>query len=118
MCDTKGKEMKNRVEEVENLMNSYVRTERHLEQHSDIASKDQISHAKNIQNQRSELIDTLENKIAYGNNANNNELENVKANYEKTEKYINYNADHMSSAQLNNLKEKQENRQNLINYLE
>ncbi|WP_291574033.1 hypothetical protein [Clostridium sp. UBA4548] len=111
-------EMKNRVGELENLMDSYVRTERHLEQHSDIASKNQIHHAHEIQKERSEQIENLENKIAYGNNSGNNELENAKANYEKTEKYISYNGDHMSTAQLNNIKEKQKNRKNLINYLE
>lgn len=117
MCRDKQIETKHRIEEIEKLTNCCVRTERHLEQHSDIASKEQIKDAKELQQERKDLINNLEDKIAYGENKHQNQLKNLEENYDKTEKYIAYNEDHMSSDDLNNLKQKQENRQNQLNCL-
>ena len=117
MCRDKQIETKHRIEEIEKLTNCCVRTERHLEQHSDIASKEQIEDAKELQQERKDLINNLEDKIVYGENNHQNQVKNLQENYEKTEKYIAYNTDHMSSDDLNNLKQKQENRQNQMNCL-
>lgn len=118
MSQDKHEKTKNMVEEIERLTNCYTRTERHLEQHSDIASEERIKDAKELQKERMGLINKLEDKIAYGGNHNQNELKNLKENYESTEGYINNNSEHMNKSDLNNLKEKQENRENQINWLE
>lgn len=116
--DNSKNEIKNRIEEVERLMNSYVRTERHLEQYSDIASKEQINHVKDIQSERVQRMEDLENKIVYGDGYNNNEERNLEAKIKKTKNYTNYNGDHMSTSALNNIREKQENRKEQLNSLQ
>lgn len=117
MRQDKHEKTKNMVEEIERLTNCYTRTERHLEQHSDIASEERIKDAKELQKERMELINKLEDKIAYGENYNQNELKNLKEKHDSTEGYMNHNSDHLNKSDLNNLKEKQENRENQINWL-
>ncbi|CAM2737352.1 hypothetical protein HAHI6034_03555 [Hathewaya histolytica] len=108
------REVKNRLNELERTMENYVRTERHLEQHSDIASREQLENAKSIQESRREDMQELENSIVHGNDVENNtpeqQLENLKDNYVSTQGYLNHNSENMSREDLSNLKEKQENR--------
>ncbi|MFX0548591.1 hypothetical protein ACOAKC_04580 [Hathewaya histolytica] len=108
------REVKNRLNELERTMENYVRTERHLEQHSDIASREQLENAKSIQESRREDMQELENSIVHGNDIENNtqqqQLENLKDNYVSTQGYLNHNSENMSREDLSNLKEKQENR--------
>ena len=111
-------ENKRRVEQLENLVEAHTRTERHLEQHSDIASEEQIQRAKELQEVREKEIEKLENIIAYGENAYNDELENLKKNYEYTEGYLRHNADHMDPETLKKTKEKQEHRREQMDFLE
>lgn len=75
-------ENKRRIEQLENLVEAHTRTERHLEQHSDIASEEQLERAKELQRIREEEIEKLENIIAYGENYDNDELKNVQKNYD------------------------------------
>lgn len=118
MGQNKQEKTKNMVEEIEKLTNRYVRTERHLELHSDIDSEERINSAQDLQNERMELINKLEDKIVYGENYNQNKLKNLKGKHDGIEGYINHNSDHLNKSDLNNLKEKQENRENQINWLE
>lgn len=108
------REVKNRLNELERTMENYIRTERHLEQHSDIASREQLENAKSIQESRREDMQELENSIVHGNDVENNtpeqQLENLKDNYVSTQGYLNHNSENMSREDLSNLKEKQENR--------
>ena len=110
-------ENKRRIEQLENLVEAHTRTERHLEQHSDIASEEQLERAKELQRIRVEEIEKLENIIAYGENYDNDELKNVQKNYEYTQGYINHNIDHMDEENLKKTLEKQEHRKEQIEFL-
>lgn len=107
----KGLENERRIDHLVNLVERQTRTERHLEEHSDISSSpENIEHAKELQSKRQEEIDHLKNKIAYGDNYSNNYMENTEKRLLYTEGYLNHNADHMDEESFNNAKEKQEHR--------
>jgi len=110
-----GKQDEKRIDQLINLVDKHTRTERHLEQHSDIASPDAIAHSKEIQKEREEEIDNLKNVIAHGKHVNVNEFENLQRNYDFTNSYIEANSDKMDSTTLQKTKEKQENREEQIN---
>ena len=109
-------ENKRRLEQLENLVEAHTRTERHLEQHSDIASEEQIKRAEELQKIREDQIEHLEDIIAYGENVNNDELKNLERNYEYTKGYMNHNLEHMDDETLNKTKEKQEHRKEQMEF--
>lgn len=114
-------ENERRVENLIDIVENKTRTERHLEQHSDIGDPDRLDHAKEIQDAREEQIDNLKNTIVYGNNSKNDtkdQISNLKDNYTFAEGYINHNGDHMSDKAYNNLKEKQKNRKEQLDQLQ
>lgn len=104
-----------RLEQLENLVEKHTRTERHLEQHSDIARPESIAHSKEIQREREAAIENLENVIVKGKHVNVDEIANLQRNYEFTNGYLEGNADKMDSVTLENTKEKQENRKEHLN---
>ena len=112
------RENESRIEQLIDVVEKHTRTERHLEQYSDISSPENIANAEKVQKQREEEIDTLKNLVAYGNDYYNDDVENLKGNYEKTKGYMHYNASHMSNKDLNNLEEKQKNRKEQLDILE
>lgn len=106
-----GVENERRIENIETLVEKQTRTERHLEEHSDIShSPKNIQHAKEVQRERQSEIDHLKDKIVYGDNVSNNQKENTEKRLVYTEGYLNHNADHMSSQDFQNAKAKQERR--------
>ena len=48
-----------RIDELLNISNRYVRTERHLEQHSDISDPENIENSKRVQDERIEQMNNL-----------------------------------------------------------
>lgn len=106
-----------RINELLNITNRYVRTQRHLEQHSDIADPENVEHAQKIQNERLEQIENLKNIIAYGEHEQEDQVENLKRNLEYTEGYINNNAENMDSETLEKTLEKQEHRKEQLDFL-
>lgn len=46
------------------------------------------------------------------------QLKNLKENYEKVNKYIEHNKEHMDDSALSNIKKKQDNRENQMNQLQ
>jgi hypothetical protein len=106
-----------RLGQLENLVEKYTRTERHLEQHSDIASPEAIAHAEAIQQERQQEISNLENVITKGKHVNVDETANLQRNYEFTNSYLEANADHMESKTLQRTKEKQEHRKDQLDSL-
>ncbi|OPJ57008.1 hypothetical protein [Alkalithermobacter paradoxus] len=113
-----GVENARRVEDLINIVDKYTRTERHLEQHSDIASPEQIRHAQEIQRERKEQMENLKNIIAYGEHANaDTPLENLKKNYEYTQGYLEHNADHLDSETIEKIKEKQQHRKDQMKFM-
>lgn len=107
----------NRIDEIISTTEAYTRSERHLEQHSDIGSPESIQHAKEIQKDRKKNIEELKNKIVYGGTFDNNEYENLLKNYASTEGYIENNMETMDMQDLNILKEKQNKREEKMNEL-
>lgn len=100
-----------RINQLMNLVEKHTRTERHLEQHSDIASPESIKHSEEVQRQRENEIDNLKNVIVHGKHVNVDEVENLQRNYEFTSSYLEENSDRLDSNTLRNTKEKQENRE-------
>ncbi|NLM10457.1 MAG: hypothetical protein GX213_06730 [Clostridiaceae bacterium] len=106
-----------RINELLNISNRYVRTERHLEQHSDIADPENIKHSERIQNERLQQMENLKNIIAYGEHQQEDQVENLRRNLEYTDGYINHNADKMDKETLEKTLEKQEHRKEQLDFL-
>ncbi len=118
MSNTSGKtssENERRVDHLINLVERETRTERHLEQNSDISNPENIKHAKEVQQGRNEEIKNLKNIIVHGEHSNNNQVKNLEKRYEYTNGYLDHNADHMDKETLNNTVEKQEHRKDQLN---
>ena len=103
-----------------NLVENHTRTERHLEQYSEIGNPENKENARKVQEVREGQIEELKNQIkgVEENETPEEQLENLREKYESTEGYIRHNAETMDPEQLNNLEKKQENRKKQINFLE
>jgi hypothetical protein len=109
--DHKGKENERRIDHLVNLVEKTTRTQRHLEEHSDISSPENIEHARRLQKERKDEIENLKNIIAYGdNNSKKEHMKNTEKRFLYTEGYLNHNADHMDEQTFKNTMEKQEHR--------
>jgi len=108
------------LENLENLVENYTRTQRHLEQYSEIGNPENKENARKVQKVREEEIKTLEKQIKGENDRITPEehLENVKEKYYNAEGYIQNNKDGMNEEMLRNLYEKQQHREEQIRYLE
>lgn len=111
----------NRIDHLINVVDNYTRTQRHLEQYSNIGDPGNREHARKIQDERKKEINDLKNIIAYGDKRSedkiDSELINLQKNYIYSEGYLEHNKDHMPEEDMKNLKEKQENRREKINEL-
>lgn len=106
-----------RIEELLNINNRYVRTQRHLEENSDIASEDRIEHAHDIQNDRENRMEHLKNIITMEDNNQENEAENLKKRIEYTDGYLEHNKDEMNSRSFENAVKKQRHRKEQLENL-
>lgn len=114
--EKKDQQLKN----LENLVERHTRTQRHLEQYSEIGNPENKENARKIQQIREEQIAELESKIKDEDKFISPEehLQNLKENYENTQGYIENNRDSMDEQMLKNLQEKQQHREEQINFLE
>jgi hypothetical protein len=116
--DSEDFKKERRVDHLVNLVEKQTRTERHLEEHSDIShSKDNIEHAKQLNEERQCEIDNLKNILAHGENYNNDYKENTEKRLLYTEGYLNHNSDHMDEKSFKNAKEKQEHRKEQLDQM-
>ncbi|MCT4509963.1 MAG: hypothetical protein N4A48_14625 [Tepidibacter sp.] len=106
-----------RIDELVDLVQKHTRTERHLEQHSDISSPEQIEHCREVQCEREHQINNLKNIIAYGHHEGDNDLENLEQNYHYTQGYIEHNHENMNQQGLERANEKQEHRKDQMKFL-
>ena len=108
------------LENLENLVERHTRTQRHLEQYSEIGKPENKKNARKIQQIREAEIQNLESKIKEEDKfiSPQEHLENVKEKYENTQGYIENNKDSMDEQMLKNLQEKQQHREEQINFLE
>ena len=107
-----------RVEELLNINNRYVRTERHLEQNSDIASLEQLKYSFELQKDREEKMENLKNLIAYGKHQEDDEKENLEKRIAYTDHYLQHHSGHMDGDALQNTQEKQEHRREHLEFLD
>ncbi len=105
----------NRVNQLINTVENYTRTERHLEQHSDIGDPKRLERVADVQSQRKSEIEHLKDSIVYGNECSNNNLHNLRENYDDTEEYISHYGSKMDEGDLKNINRKQENRLDALN---
>lgn len=116
--DDKSLERERRVDHLINLVERQTRTERHLEEHSDISrSPENIEHARQVNEGRQEEIENLKNIIVHGENYHNNHKENTEKRLLYTEGYLNHNADHMDEESFRNAKIKQEHRKEQLDQM-
>lgn len=116
--NTQGVENERRIDQITNLVEKQTRTERHLEQHSDISSSpENVEHVKQIQKERQCEIDHLKDKIAHGDNSSNNYKKNTEKRLLYTEGYLNHNADHMDKETFQNAMAKQQHRKEQLDSL-
>ncbi|MDF2889823.1 MAG: hypothetical protein K0R80_190 [Clostridia bacterium] len=99
-----------RIEELLNINNRYVRTQRHLEENHDIASLDQLKHSFEIQKDREERMENLKNIISYDKHDQTNDVEALEKRIEYTDHYLQHNSANMEAGTLQNTNEKQEHR--------
>lgn len=112
-----AKQNTKRLDQLENLVEKYTRTERHLEQHSDIADPEAIAHTESIQNERKQEINNLKNVITQGKHVNVDDVSNLQRNYDFTNSYLEANSEQMDSTTLQRTKEKQEHRKDQLDNL-
>ncbi len=104
-------ENERRVEHLENLVEKQTRTQRHLEEHSDISSSpSNISHAKELQRERQNDIDHLKNIIVHGAHTGSCQKDSTEKRLIAAEGYLNHNADRMDMDAFRNAKARQERR--------
>lgn len=106
-----------RLEELLSINNRYVRTQRHLEQHLDIADPDHIKNSSRIQEEREDRMDNLKNIIARGKH-DVDEVENLERNLEFTDNYLENNASRMDEFTLDKAMEKQFHREEQLEFLD
>ncbi|MBQ9267206.1 MAG: hypothetical protein IJ217_02850 [Clostridia bacterium] len=116
MCDKKERKVDNLI----NLVENHTRTERHLEQYSDIGDPKFKEMAREKQTVREDQIETLKNQILNENPSQTPEeqLENVKEAHARTKGYLGNNFREMPEDQIRNMAEKQVNQAKQINQLE
>ena len=107
-----------RIEELLKINNRFVRTQRHLEENSDIARLEQIKHSFEIQGEREARMENLKNIIAYGKHDQVDEVQNLKRNLEFTDHYLQHHGNHMEEDTLQNSLEKQEHRKEQLRFLD
>lgn len=105
------------VDNLMNLVEKHTRTERHLEQYSEIGNKHSKDRAREKQNVREEEMGNLKNKIVNDNEPKTEQVQNLVDNYKRTQSYMEDNYEKISDESLQNLQYKQRNRKDQIENL-
>lgn len=111
-------ENEHRLDQLIDTVENYTRTERHLEQYSNIGDPKNRAHARDIQCERQSEIQHLKNNIVYGSEYNDHPLENLKENYDDTKEYLDHFGSRLDSKTLANTEQKQKNREKTIDQME
>lgn len=103
---------KRQLDNLENLVENHTRTERHLEQYSEIGSKENKNNAREKQSVRENEINNLESKILGEDNAQTVEeqINNISENFNRTHRYMEENYERIPKENWDNLNKKQDNR--------
>ncbi|MBO5413544.1 MAG: hypothetical protein J6A29_04550 [Clostridia bacterium] len=112
--DKKEKQVENLV----NLVEKHTRTERHLEQYSNIGSREGKERARDKQDVREEEIDKLKNKIVSNNTESKTEqVQNLSNNYKGAQIYMEENYEKMPEERLQNMQNRQQHRKDQLESL-
>ena len=112
--DKKEKQLENLV----NLVEKHTRTERHLEQYSNIGSREGKERARDKQDVREEEIDKLKNKIVSDNTESKTEqVQNLSNNYKGAQIYMEENYEKMPEERLKNMQNRQQHRKDQLENL-
>ncbi|MCX7950849.1 MAG: hypothetical protein N2594_02725 [Clostridiales bacterium] len=108
-----------RVDQLIDLVEKHTRTERHLEEHSNITDLDEIKYVLELQKEREHQIKHLRNLIAFGRDEDfyKREVENIEKNLTYTEHYLDHNKHNMDEFTLEKTIEKQEHRREQLENL-
>ncbi|MDF2522941.1 MAG: hypothetical protein K0R31_582 [Clostridiales bacterium] len=107
-----------RIEALLEINNKYVRTERHMEQHSDITKLDHLKHSMKVQEERKNEMENLKNIIVHGRHEEVDDQQNIKRNLEFTDHYLQHHSDHMDEETRKKTEEKQEHRKEQLEFLD
>ena len=106
------------VENLVNLVERHTRTERHLEQYSDIGSREGKERAREKQDVREAEMDNLKDKIVSNNTESKIEqVKNLADNYKGAQIYMEENYEKMSDERLENMQNRQQHRKEQIENL-
>lgn len=106
------------IENLVNLVEKHTRTERHLEQYSDIGSREGKERAREKQDVRETEMDNLKDKIVSNNNETKVEqVQNLADNYKGAQIYMEENYEKMSDERLENMQNRQQHRKEQIENL-
>ena len=106
------------VENLVNLVEKHTRTERHLEQYSDIGSREGKERAREKQDVREAEINNLKDKIVSNNTESKIEqVQNLADNYKGAQIYMEENYEKMSDERLENMQNRQQHRKEQIENL-
>ena len=106
------------VENLINLVERHTRTERHLEQYSDIGSREGKERAREKQDVRETEMENLKDKIVSNNTESKIEqVQNLADNYKGAQIYMEENYEKMSDERLENMQNRQQHRKEQIENL-
>lgn len=107
------------LDNLTNLVENYTRTERHLEQYSEIGSKENKENVRRKQEIREEEMQNIKDKIISGDKQTPEEiLADTKQKYKATGRYVANNYESIPKENLKNIQEKQKNRKMQIENFE
>lgn len=99
------------LDNLTNLVENHTRTQRHLEQYSEIGDRGNKEHAREIQKVRENEMENLKkNIIDEGNETINEQLNNVIENYKSAERYMEDNYEKIPEDRWNDMVRRQNNR--------
>jgi hypothetical protein len=118
MENNNSEKKERQIDNLINVVENHTRTQRHLEQYSEIGNPKNKQNAREKQNTREKEIKVLKNQILETTlDTRNKQIENLISNYKNTEDYIDNNYNELPEEMLSNLENKQNNRVNQLENL-
>jgi len=113
-----NKQKERQVENLMNLVEKQTRTEKHLEQYSEIGNKEDKERAREKQDVREAEMENLKDKIVSNNTESKfKQVQNLADNYKGAQIYMEENYEKMSEERLRNMENRQQHRKDQIESL-
>lgn len=106
-----------RINQLMHIVEKHTRTERHLEQHTDITELQNLKHALKIQEEREQEIARLKELVVHGKHGNGNERDNLQRNFVYTSRYLDHHSGKMDEFTLQSTIEKQQHRKDQLSFI-